>query len=573
MYISFNNVNIEGFQAIETASLELDNQGIVKVFGINNYEDNADSNGSGKSSCFEAIMWALFGKTSVGISDPMNRYYDNGCMVELNFEIDKSEYKIIRSVKHHKYNTGVKFFANGNEISYRNKTDTDKAIKEILPFDSDVFLSIVFLSQGFNSRLSALTPSGRKERIESLTGIVDKVEEFKNHISTIKSKLNNEVNDANNKIFHNNGEKSTIQNQISGLEYKISNVGESTLSKDEFIAIKQKLSENELKLQELNFKRRELESLVSEKEKMLFEKTSIKNQAEKCILNLHEQLNKLEKHTCPTCNAVLNEDKFNELNKQYTSDILNEKSKYNQILAEMPQIDNEIINSKKHLETTKSDISAITDENNGISAQIKLYMDNNVVNEWKEQIIDLKSKLYDVEKEYNITKKIYDKLTARYDIANNCLTLVTKQFRTHLLENIINYLNSRLKMYSRMLFSNGEDKISFSVSSNKLDICMGNAQYESLSGGEKRKVDIALTFAQRDLLLDIAGVSTNIIILDEVMDFMDESATNCVLNMIMSVSETISSMFIISHNNYDIPFDKIVKVIKNERRCSTVEVG
>ena len=161
MYIKFLKIDIEGFQAIKQATLSLDKQGVVQVQGINKYEQNANSNGSGKSSCFEAILWALFGKTSVGISDPSCRYLTSGCCVSLDFVIDKTTYNIKRFVKYGKEGSGLRFLVNDEDKTCRNKTDTDKLIKDTLPFTIDTFLSIFFLSQGFNSRLSILTPSGR----------------------------------------------------------------------------------------------------------------------------------------------------------------------------------------------------------------------------------------------------------------------------------------------------------------------------------------------------------------------------------------------------------------------------
>jgi energy-coupling factor transporter ATP-binding protein EcfA2 len=123
-----------------------------------------------------------------------------------------------------------------------------------------------------------------------------------------------------------------------------------------------------------------------------------------------------------------------------------------------------------------------------------------------------------------------------------------------------------------MLFSNSSDLINLKSDGNKLNICLGDALYESLSGGEKRKVDIALTIVQRDMLIDIAGVTSNIIVLDEVIDFCDETATESILSMFTSVSDTVSTMEIISHNDYNIPFDKTLIVHKTTDRQAIVEV-
>ena len=84
MNIQFKNIFIENFRSIEKAEVNLSQQGIVIVKGINEYEDKATSNGSGKSSIFEAIVFALFEETSNGDKDVANRILCMGYTVILN---------------------------------------------------------------------------------------------------------------------------------------------------------------------------------------------------------------------------------------------------------------------------------------------------------------------------------------------------------------------------------------------------------------------------------------------------------------------------------------------------------
>ena len=70
---------------------------------------------------------------------------------------------------------------------------------------------------------------------------------------------------------------------------------------------------------------------------------------------------------------------------------------------------------------------------------------------------------------------------------------VTKEFRTYLLQNSLQYLNKLLQDYSTQLFSNDKDIIKIVEDDTKLNISLGNATYESLSGGEKTRVNIIST--------------------------------------------------------------------------------
>ena len=132
-------------------------------------------------------------------------------------------------------------------------------------------------------------------------------------------------------------------------------------------------------------------------------------------------------------------------------------------------------------------------------------------------------------------------------------------------------MNSKLKIYSELLYSNKEDIIHLKADSSKLDIYLGDAIYDTLSGGEGRKVDLALSLAQRDLALNISGSSSNILILDEIMDNLDDKAINAVTSMFASVSEDIDSMFIISHKPpLNIPYDDILTITKGSDKISSI---
>lgn len=111
MNIKFKEIEIKNFRSIQKAIVKLDEQGIVVVKGINEYEDKASSNGSGKSSIFEAIIYCIFEETSTGERDVANRIINDGFYLKLTFDIDSITYIIIRE------NDGKKT----NVILYKNR--------------------------------------------------------------------------------------------------------------------------------------------------------------------------------------------------------------------------------------------------------------------------------------------------------------------------------------------------------------------------------------------------------------------------------------------------------------------
>ena len=65
MTIVFKRVRLHNFMSFEDAELDLNEMGNILVTGRNYCKlDNAYSNGSGKSSIFNGICFALTGETS-----------------------------------------------------------------------------------------------------------------------------------------------------------------------------------------------------------------------------------------------------------------------------------------------------------------------------------------------------------------------------------------------------------------------------------------------------------------------------------------------------------------------------
>ena len=92
-----------------------------------------------------------------------------------------------------------------------------------------------------------------------------------------------------------------------------------------------------------------------------------------------------------------------------------------------------------------------------------------------------------------------------------------------------------------------------------------------LSGGEQRKCDIGLIIAQRKLAQKMKSVSSNILIMDEIFDGLDDVSFNIVLDLLSDEMQDVEDNIIISHRNIEeIPFDHKIEVIKNENNISEV---
>ena len=85
--IQLQHLKIENFLSFRKVELTLNDRGLVFIVGKNYDSDCFDSNGSGKSSLFESIVYCLFGVTVRGIKadDVINNKVKENCKVSLSF--------------------------------------------------------------------------------------------------------------------------------------------------------------------------------------------------------------------------------------------------------------------------------------------------------------------------------------------------------------------------------------------------------------------------------------------------------------------------------------------------------
>lgn len=582
MNIIFKTLTIEGFQSIgKETTLNLENQGFVMIKGINEYENKASSNGCGKTSLMESMNWCLYGKTSSGVSNVTNRYYPNGCSVSVTFSKDSNDFTITRSLDHKKNKSGIKVLTKQNDtwtdISCRNKSDTDKLIRNtILPFDQDIFLSTIFLSQGFSGRLSSLTPSARKERLEILTNIDQAVTEFKDNVSEIKSKLNEQYSTIQNKIQYLKGQLEIYTSEKSSIEALKDQPGVSIPDipiedlQTKVTNLTNMISKITDDLHELSLQH---SGLGSEANSYSRDKQTYLNQ----IRSLESKIDTIQsKSECPTCHQVINKDITGEILNQ----ILTEKKQHIESYKKLSVLEKECKQKLSKIEESLAPLqkkhsvlkdmlakteSTIRDYNRNVKENSELQAKLSRLSECISNISKLSESISKLEIEYQDILK-------RYEIADHMLKLITKDFRSYLLQDIVNQMNLKLSEYSKELFGNEEDTIKLSTDDTKLTIMLGSSLFESLSGGEKKKVDLALVLAQRDLALRIAGFQCNILIMDEILENMDETSSNVSLNLLNQLSDEVGSIYLISHNNYSIPVDSVITVIKGKDRISQVSI-
>lgn len=619
MQIKIKYIKLHNFLSFENAELGFNNSGYTLVQGINNnLVDKAVSNGSGKSSIFEAIAWCLTGELIRGSKNVKRIGADekDNCWVSLEFDIDDNKYGICREANPSK----LSFNVNGKDESGKGIRDTDKIIQEYLPnLNSSLIGSVIILGQGLPQRFSNNTPSGRKEVLEKLSNSDAMLYDLKNRINDRWDKLAETSKNFSDELLQVITRKEMCEKEIASLQNDLDNLPDIEKLNALIETLTSTQVDNQLHLDELN---KQIETLSSDKEQLLIKvndlnkeyNETLKNETDtyneelanvsrskieqKTILDSKiKEVNRLKniKDVCPTCGQ-----KLPGVEKIDTSALEEEIEKLREILGFIEQNEADIKDkiSKITLSIQSDFESEIYDTNmsiNSISTQISsnkkiaTSLDATIKDQTaqiskyetqKQNRESLKESLENKIQQANNLIEMYnskilyinnekDELQKHIDIVQKMKTVIQRDFRGYLLSSVIDFINRKAKEYSQEVFET--DKIGFSLDGNNIEISYDGKEYSNLSGGEKQKIDLIIQFALRDMLCKYLDFSSNIIVVDELFDNLDSVGCEKILDFISNKLTDVESIYIVTHHaDIPIPFDNILMVTKGEDGISRI---
>lgn len=622
MKVKFHKVIIDNFLSFGHAEVALENCGYTLVEGINhNPKDGAKSNGSGKSSIFNAICYALTGETINGLSNNLNNIITKGDMgVELEFSVDDDFYDIkrTRDIKGH---ANLKIFINGEDKSGKGVRESEEVLKQFLPdINSDLIGEVIIVGQGMPHKFSNNTPSGRKELLEKLSHSDFMLEDIKNRVDSRFAELSKKLNDleidkSKEEAIKSYTEANLVkkENELKTFDVEVDFDKNIATINEEITDLNEQLTSTELnqtflknRLDEIN---NQLIDLVGKKQKALAEETKTFNEhnlSVKTLISekqnskklLLEEITKLKniKDVCPLCGQ-----KLPHVHKQDTSELENKVKMLDDELLELNNKDSQQETAYKlNLGLIKDDFkgkeNALTQNKldtsfklnemdvkaNGLNtalkdkkialAKVTADKDNFEANKAKctKEIEELKNALTAINDKLLYIINVKEDVTKHQEIVAKMVTLVKRDFRGILLSSIIGYINQKCKSYAKDIF--GTDELEFALDGNNIAITYSNKPLEVLSGGEQQKVDLILQFAIRSMMQEYTGFSSNIIVLDEILDNLDSVGCDSVLNFITNRLSDIESIFIISHHadSLNIGNDSTITVMKGPDGVSSI---
>lgn len=602
MQVVFSKLIMHNFLSYAHSEYKFDKEGFISVKGYNkNPEDNASGNGAGKTGFSTAIIWCLTGNTPNGVKDVHNRYVkEPETYVYLEFSVDGKPYTLKRFYKP----AGMEFTVDGREIENKGIRDAENILHQYLPDLTEKLLSsVIILGQGLPNKLTNNTPSGRKEILEQLSNSDFMIADIKDRITKRLDELSTKKRELEDNILQ---LSTTVENNkrlISDYQYELNHLSPCDILETELTKDKKQYAELSSKKFETHDE--ELKKLYNEKAKIknepvITDLSSIDVKLAEMRTTLKGKIDKYKELSsvtdiCPTCGQKLigvhKPDtsslvkEINELKEkgvqlkaqrdeieQENSKILEECNKKYQENVALVQTSIEKLEqlqqtSQRAKQVVESQMKSLLENISKIQVEIDGY--NNKRNTYLSGIEKATKENDKYSVELDSLKAELTTISQRIDIQNKMNTLTKRDFRGVLLSSYISYLKAKMSEFALDVFNT--DKLKMELDGNNISITLDGKEYESLSGGEKTKVDIIIQLSIRNMLCKYANFSSNILVIDEVTDFLDEQSANNVYNLFITKLNDVNAVYIISHRkDFTIPTDNVMIIEKGADKISRI---
>jgi chromosome segregation ATPase len=277
-----------------------------------------------------------------------------------------------------------------------------------------------------------------------------------------------------------------------------------------------------------------------------------------------------ENDVCSTCSQEITDEYKQIVVADIQSKIDEEDSKLQALekayanlkesLKNIQLIQNNITDKNIELSTTNSTITLLNRQNSQFLTEIEGVEQNTTnVDEEKRKLKELANSTIE-----QITEKTsLMELRGLQDISNQLLK--DTGIKTAIIREYLPVMNTLINKYLAIMDTYIKFELDESFNETIKSRFRDEFTYASFSEGEKRKLDVAILFAWRQIARLKNSVNTNLLIMDEIADSsLDDASTESLLTMINSL-ESDTNVFVISHRG-DILNDKFHSVLRVEKR-------
>ena len=510
------------------------------------------ANGSGKSTLLDALTFGLFGRAFRKIPKTalVNSINQKQLVVEVEFQIGRNKYRILRSIKPNKF----EIYRDGKLMHQDASVRDYQAILEqqILKLNYKSFTQVVVLGSSTFTPFMQLNTPERRAIIEDILDI-QIFSVMKDCLRQRSATLRNEYNEIKTNIRIGESKIQSQEESMKRLEENrdemIDKLNADVLEHEtQVIEHKTNIRADMSNVQTCMNLIQDEDTVRASLQTMLSDEKDFETERRKFIkeLKFYE-----DNDECPTCEQVIESDHKDHICTERTVNIkeldmrLTQHSesieKINQRLEEINEVHKEIAESQKMIQKEQNLIDTNEKYIDKLEGQI-LELTK------QEHTEDDKDKLEKYRKALELLQGMDADISDQkhyHDLAD--ILLRDSGIKTKIIRQYLPIMNKLINKYlaSMEFFVQFEldEEFNEEIKSRYRD----NFSYSSFSEGEKMRIDLSLLFTWRAVAKLKNSVNTNLLILDEVFDSsLDEGGTDEFLKILHTLDDNTNT-FIISH--------------------------
>jgi DNA repair exonuclease SbcCD ATPase subunit len=635
-YLYAQNFLCFGKESFELNLEDLGNVILVKGSNLDVSEDDESSissNGAGKSSIPEILVYTLFGKTikhpkKINHKDVINNQIGKA----LKTEVKWGDFRVVRTRKPDSlkiWESSEGKWDESTEITLGGQPATQKLIEEKLGLNYETFVNVVVFTDNNAGSFLECDSMGKRDIVENLLSL-EKYKDFSERAKNLKKEKKDEIKIAQHDYESARLELSKCESRIKAtkeqedswrnkrkdeieslksriklLEKELNSTPEGEKSSiyknaqeriSELNSLIEKLETNRSKIQEiLDGANEKISSLMDKKSHIQSElssnSSSMKSLTEKILFNKNEikRLEGNEGIICKFCLGKISKKNYQTYTDRLESEISDFESQ-NELLKSEISVLSAKMNLVRKKETSISEASSMAKSKlSSIAADLAIHRkeiselnkiekpESKDTNQklLEQQIESLANQISDKSKEISGEspfKKIMESLKDELSEKKSTLDSTEKTIdslegelpyyefwsvafgdsgiRKFVIDGIIPALNARIAYWMQFLID-GKIKLEFD---NELEERIERNPsdgdpfvYYGMSGGEKRRLNLAVSQAFAHVMMLNSGSCPSVVFLDEVTTNIDQMGVVGVYNMITELAKD-RQVFITTHD-------------------------
>lgn len=503
------------------------------------------TNGTGKSSIADCIIYALYGKIDGTSNGDIPNRINKNFYVKIELDCNGHEIIVERGLAPSLFIVTI----DGSVVDTAGKNNVQSMLEENyykIPYS--VFKNTLILSINDFKSLIDLNPADKRNIIDKIFGFT----EYNLMIKLIKE----DIKMLDSSVNSNEGSLKTATINIEKYEQQLQELKNNEVTQEEIDELTEKINEakalkatNEENIKKLDEVRKKLDKQCTEKNMDIRDlKRKIEDNKKKIKL--------IDSKKCPTCGSSLDTDEFHKEKER----LVQENEICEATIADLTLIINDLSNkiravdSKKNVFVDAISKSKLMDLASDLKYKISLKKNNS------QPLLNLKESLDKQIIQLNEERELLGKKKIIYDCVMQILgDGGIKEYIASKYIPTINQIISEMMEFMGINYNVVFDKtFKATITSNGY-----NVTYNSLSTGEKKRIDFA-TVVSFIKLLKLQLGEMNLLFLDEMLASIDINGVTDMMTILKDLSSELNmNIYLIHHAQVEnVVFDNIIETSK-----------